>query len=110
MSTPQFPTIFRGYDPVQVDRHLASVGGTVDSARQEVAEITVELTKAKQHNAVLEQGREQQKALVASLEAKEAQASSPTFAHLGERIGSMLGLADEEAASIRAAATRKSVV
>ena len=30
--------------------------------------------------------------------------SSPTFADLGERIGSMLGLADEEATSIRAAA------
>ena len=30
--------------------------------------------------------------------------SSPTFADLGDRIGSMLGLADEEATSIRAAA------
>ena len=30
--------------------------------------------------------------------------SSPTFADLGERIGSMLGLADEEAAAIRSAA------
>ena len=87
MSTPQFPTIFRGYDPIQVDRHLASIGDTVDAARQEVAQLTVELTKAKQHNSDLATGLKEQKALVASLEAREAQVSSPGFAHLGVRLG-----------------------
>jgi len=104
MSTPHFPTIFRGYDPAEVDRHLASIEHVVDSARQEVAEVTVELTKLTQENAELAKGLAQQKALVAELEAREAQPSSPSFAHLGERIGSMLSLADEEAASIRSSA------
>jgi len=105
MSTPQFPTIFRGYDPTEVDRHLATIENTVDSARQEVAQVTVELTKVTQDNAALAESLTQQKALVAELEARNAQSSSPTFANLGERIGSMLTLADEEAASIRESAT-----
>ena len=53
MSTPNFPQVFRGYDPAQVDHHLAQLGqrlgelqAAADAARDEAARASVELTSA----------------------------------------------------------------
>ena len=104
MNQPEFPTVFRGYDPVQVDQHVAALQQAADAARQEAAASTVELTKLRQSHEALSQELDGQRRSLGELEEQARKVSSPTFADLGERIGSMLGLADEEAASIRAAA------
>ena len=104
MSQPEFPTVFRGYDPVQVDQHVAALQQAADAARQEAAASSVELTKLRQSHDALGQEVEQQRRSLGELEQQARKVSSPTFADLGERIGSMLGLADEEAASIRSTA------
>jgi len=104
MTQPEFPTVFRGYDPVQVDQHVAALQQAAEAARQEAASSSVELTKLRQSHDALAQELEGQRANLGQLEEQARKVSSPTFADLGERIGSMLGLADEEAGSIRAAA------
>ena len=104
MNQPEFPTVFRGYDPVQVDQHVAALQQAADAARQEAAASSVELTKLRQSHEALSQELEGQRRSLGELEEQARRVSSPTFADLGERIGSMLGLADEEAASIRATA------
>jgi len=104
MTQPEFPTVFRGYDPVQVDQHVAALQQAAEAARQEAASSSVELTKLRQSHDALAEELEGQRASLGQLEEQARKVSSPTFADLGERIGSMLGLADEEATSIRAAA------
>ena len=104
MNQPEFPTVFRGYDPVQVDQHVAALTQAADAARQEAAASSVELTKLRQSHDSLGQELESQRRSLGQLEEQARKVSSPTFADLGERIGTMLGLADEEAASIRSAA------
>ena len=104
MTQPEFPTVFRGYDPVQVDQHLTGLQEGLDAARQEAeaarreaAAASVELTKARQSaedHLVREVDDHRQR--MAALEEQGRKASNPTFADLGERIGTMLGLADEE--------------
>ncbi|MEO6789709.1 MAG: hypothetical protein ABI249_06640, partial [Ornithinibacter sp.] len=80
------------------------------AAHQEGAERSVELTKARQaHDALLTQVEDQQR-VVAGLEERASRVANPTFADLGERIGSMLALADEEAAQIRGDATEAAQV
>ncbi|HET6967148.1 MAG TPA: hypothetical protein VFI44_02670 [Ornithinibacter sp.] len=105
MNNPEFPTVFRGYDPVQVDQHVAALQQAAEAARQEAAESAVELTKLRQSHESLAHDFDAQRRSVADLEEQSRRVSSPTFADLGERIGAMLGLADEEATAMREAAT-----
>jgi DivIVA domain-containing protein len=104
MNQPEFPTVFRGYDPAQVDHHLSALQQAADAAKQEAAESSVELTKLRQSHEALSRELDGQRRELGQLQEQARKVSSPTFADLGDRIGSMLGLADEEAASIRAAA------
>lgn len=53
MTTPEFPTVFRGYDPAQVDQHVASLQAALEAAQREVAHVTVELTKTQQAHTSL---------------------------------------------------------
>ena len=32
MNQPEFPTVFRGYDPVQVDQHVAALQQAAEAA------------------------------------------------------------------------------
>ncbi len=105
MNQPEFPTVFRGYDPVQVDQHLAALQQAAESARQESASGSVELTKLRQSHDALARQLEAERSRSTDLEEQTRKVSTPTFADLGERIGTMLGLADEEAAAIRQSAT-----
>src|SRR5688572_22424687 len=105
MNHPEFPTVFRGYDPVQVDQHVAALQQAAEAARQEAAQNAVEVTKLRQAHEALSADLDDQRRSVAELEAHSRKVSSPTFADLGERIGTMLGLADEEATAMRQAAS-----
>ena len=99
--SPEFHTVFRGYDPIQVDQHLQGLSQTVQAAHDENARLSVELTKATQAQAAALEELDRHRAAIESLKSEQRKVSSPTFADLGERIGSMLGLADEEARSMR---------
>ena len=98
---PSFRSVLRGYDPAQVDQWRAELAGSLEQARQEAAERTVEvselraaLTRAQEEHAGTAQS-------LAALKEEHSKAAAPTYANLGERIGTILGLADEEAAEIR---------
>jgi cell division septum initiation protein DivIVA len=111
MNQPEFPTVFRGYDPVSVDQHVSALRQAAEAARQaaeaaqqEAASASVSLTKLRQSHDALMQEVDGQRRSVAELEEHARRASNPSFADLGERIGSILTLADEEAAAIRATA------
>ena len=109
MNQPEFPTVFRGYDPVQVDQHVAALQQAADAARQEAAASTVELTKLRQSHEQLSSELDDQRRSLSELEEQARKVSSPTFADLGERIGAMLGLADEEAGALPCAAAADDV-
>lgn len=89
-STHTYRTVMRGYDPAAVDQH--------------VAELSAALVSAQQHAAVMAQRAD---ALEAAAVEPVVQ-SAPTFADLGERVGRILSLADEEAAHIRSSAATDS--
>lgn len=104
MNNPTFRTVLRGYEPAQVDAELSALTKALAGARAELGTLSVQLNEARQGQAVLEQR-------VASAEARVAEAvrvsetvSVPTYAGLGERIGKILTLADQEAEHLRRSA------
>lgn len=99
MGESGFRTVMRGYDPSEVDQALAQLRQIAEQARAEAADRTVELTKLR--NAVShlegELAAQTNRLSEVQVEAQNRAATPPTFAELGERIGSMLGLAEAEA-------------
>jgi cell division septum initiation protein DivIVA len=89
---PVFDLVRRGYDREQVDSHLAWLEERVQEAEQarEAAEAS-----ASQAAADAEQARE------------ELESGRPSWDALGERISTILNLAEEEGADIRAARSRE---
>ena len=102
--TSAFRTVLRGYEPSQVDHAVAELATSVEAARQEAAARTVEVANLHAANTALERSVATHASRIAELEAAQRSAANPTFADLGSRIGSMLTLADEEAAQIRSGA------
>lgn len=105
---PTFRSVLRGYDPAQVEHHVRELATAADTARQEAAAHSVALTKLESGYAALQGELAERDERIAALERAsreaERQATAPTFADLGERIGHILTLADEEAVAIRSAA------
>jgi dsDNA-specific endonuclease/ATPase MutS2 len=95
---PGFDVVLRGYDREQVDRHIAWLEDLLAQAESTSAE----------HQGLAEQARAD--AMRAHQQAAKAQAElergRPTFDALGERIASMLTLAEEEADHLREQAHR----
>jgi DivIVA domain-containing protein len=79
-SSPSFRTVMRGYDPAAVDQHVAELSAALGAATQQVA------------------------ALSQRVDALAAKAAEQTYTDLGERIGQILTLAEEEAAHLRSTA------
>lgn len=92
MPEEMFTTVRRGYDPAEVERAVTQAQGEVAELRRrlEAAEAAAESARAEAATS--------REALV-SREAQEPEA--PTYAHLGERVGQILSLAEAEAAEIR---------
>jgi len=104
MSDTTFRTVLRGYEPTEVDHYVQSLRDATEAARVAAAERTVELEKTRaQHSQALGE-TEQLRQRVARLEENSKTAAPPSFAELGERIGKILTLAQEESAQLRAAA------
>ncbi len=107
MSTnfPPFRTVRRGLDPEQVEATVRELMAALDAIRREAADRTVELAKAQAAHAELTGRLKAATAHVGELEEAHRTAASPTYRDLGERIASILSLADEEAQEVRGVAT-----
>jgi cell division septum initiation protein DivIVA len=99
--TPSFRSVLRGYDPAQVDQWRGEHAQALEQARQEAAERTVEVSGLKSALARAQEEHGQTRKALEAAQEQQRQASAPTFAGLGERIGNILTLADEEASEIR---------
>ena len=95
-ATNTFRTVMRGYEPSEVDRYIAQLTTAMESANHRVEELGAEVSRL---SAEAEETRNRPVAV-----AKPAPPTKATFADLGERIGRILALAEEEADEIRTAA------
>jgi hypothetical protein len=92
MAVERFTTVRRGYDPTEVERAIGQV-------QSEVADLRSRLEAAE---AAAQQARSEAAASRDALLSREAQEPElPTYAHLGERVGQILALAEAEAAEVR---------
>ncbi len=96
-----FRTVMRGYDTSQVDRAVADLRRALDAARAESAERSVQATKLQATLDDLTGRVASYQARVRELEDERKHTPPPSFAELGERIGSMLTLAQQEAEEMR---------
>lgn len=79
----QFRVVLRGYEPAQVDRALAQLGEQLSVSQQSIEQLTARVKKAE------------------SSSGGKGKSEPATFAHLGDRVGSILTLAQEEAAALK---------
>jgi cell division septum initiation protein DivIVA len=86
-----FRVVLRGYEPTQVDATVADLTERVRAAEEAAHQLHARLEQAQaEHAAARDTARE--------LEALPVE--PPSFAHLGERVGQILALAEEEAAHL----------
>jgi cell division septum initiation protein DivIVA len=88
-SPTPFRVVLRGYDPSQVDRRVSELADSAEQARRQVGSL----------EARVQQLEEEQ-----SRPVEERPAEPVSYSHLGERVGQILALADDEAAELRARA------
>ena len=104
---PQFRSVLRGYDPEQVAAVLGNLADSLTVARRTAADRTMELDQAQKRVATLiaerDEARERLDAGTSGSDVRGA------FVEVGERISAILGLAEEEAAQVRAEAERFAV-
>lgn len=92
---PGFDIVLRGYDRGQVDRQIGWLEEQLGATDRQMQALTEALRQA-EHDAVI--ARQQ-----AAKAAAELERGRPTFEALGERIATILRLAEEEAAAMRQA-------
>src|SRR5450759_32029 len=100
-SNAHFRSVLRGYDPAQVDQHVHELAQAAAAARKEAAERTIEVRKLEAAHGQLRNEVERHLQRARTLEEEQMKASAPSFATLGERIGSILTLVDQEATELR---------
>ena len=103
-SNPQFRSVLRGYDTAQVDQHVQDLTQAAAAARREAGELSIQVSKLEAAERHLKHDVEGHAARTRALEEAQKKAAAPTYADLGQRIGSMLMLADEEGNELRARA------
>lgn len=90
-NAPTFRTTMRGYDPAAVDYRIAELTAALNAAHQHATEMA---DRVRQLTALAEDSHLQ----------AEQEPRPVTFADLGDRVGQILILAEEEAAQIRSTA------
>jgi len=100
-SNAQFRSVLRGYDTAQVDQHVNDLTQAAAAARREAGDLSIQVTKLEAAQQQLRSDLEAQAAKARALEEEQKKAAAPTYADLGQRIGSMLQLADEEGNELR---------
>lgn len=91
-ANPLFRVVLRGYEPAQVDRRIEELSIAVQEAARQRDDLALRLE-------ALEEERVRRADDVDQLPA--------TFTHLGERVGQILALAEEEAAALRRLGTEE---
>jgi DivIVA domain-containing protein len=84
-----FRVALRGYDQAEVDQAIAELQGRLIAAERSTTELHARLARAE----------------TAANAAESAQPGPPTYSSLGERVGQILTLAEQEAAALREQAT-----
>jgi DivIVA domain-containing protein len=100
-SPVQFRSALRGYDPAQVDQHMIELAQAASAVWQEAAERTAQVNELKAANGRLKGELERQSQRAQAFEEAQIETLEPTYAGLGERIGSILTLVDMEANELR---------
>src|SRR5450756_760235 len=96
-----FRSVLRGYDPAQVDQLVHELSQAVAATQQEAGERTIQVSKLEAATGQLKSEIERYVQQLRAMEEAQMKAAAPTYAGLGERIGSILALADQEAAEMR---------
>ena len=96
-----FRSVLRGYDPAQVDQLVHELSQAAAAAQQEAGERTIQVSKLEAAAGQLQSEIERYAQQLRAMEEAQTKAAAPTYAGLGERIGSILALADKEAAEMR---------
>lgn len=104
MTQPTFRTVLRGYEPAQVDAEISALTKALEGARVDLGRLTVQLNDARQGQAALERRVVAAETRVAEAVRASESVAVPTYAGLGERVGRILTLADEEADELRRSA------
>jgi len=100
-SNAQFRSVLRGYDTAQVDQHVRDLTQAAAAARREAGDLSIQVSKLEAAQLQLKSEVEAHAARTRALEEAQTKAVAPTYADLGQRIGSMLALADEEGNELR---------
>lgn len=103
-SANSFKTVRHGYDPQEVDRHVAELARSARDSQartEELAAQVAQLTTQTQQDAQVarDQAAHEQAAAV-----KPQPPAEPSFHDFGKRIGHILAMAEEEAEEMRSAA------
>jgi hypothetical protein len=102
---PQFRTVLRGADPEQVAEAIKELHSSLVVARRAAADRTIELSRMQEEHQSLQAALQTAEQRITELERSGGTAAGGlTYGDVGSRIGSMLRLAEEEAAQLRAAA------
>lgn len=99
-----FTTVFRGFDPAEVESALSALREATAAAKADAARIETRLNSVEAERDELRHRYADSQAKIDAREALDQEAAQSVFVHLGKRIGSMLSLAEAEAASLRTAA------
>ncbi|MDN5769114.1 MAG: hypothetical protein L0H96_25455 [Humibacillus sp.] len=102
---PNFTLARRGYAAEEVDAFLETQNRTLQAAKKDASERSVELTKLNAALADLRGQLSQQSRVMAELKRASTPAPSQAFVEIGERVGQILTLADTEATEMVARAT-----
>ncbi|MBK7722135.1 MAG: hypothetical protein IPI32_07890 [Austwickia sp.] len=99
-----FTTVFRGFDPAEVESALSALREATAAAKADSARIEARLSAAESERDDLRRRFSDSQAKLDARDALDQEAAQSVFVHLGKRIGSMLSLAEAEAAALRTAA------
>lgn len=114
MSETSFRLVRRGYEPEEVDRAVGSLRSALTHAeseletlRQTQAEHAIEVARLSEQASRAQSQAQSQAEQLHRLESERLHEVPPSYAALGERIGSMLTLAEQEAQDLVAKAQQR---
>ncbi|MEP7193605.1 MAG: hypothetical protein ABI903_12155 [Actinomycetota bacterium] len=96
-----FRSALRGYNQDQVDHHMNELAQAAASAWQEANERTRQIEDLRAANSMLKNEVAAHAQRARELERAQLESAEPTYTGLGERIGSVLTLVDNEVSELR---------
>ena len=96
-----FRSVLRGYDQAQVDQHMNELAQAAASSWQEATERTRHISELETTNRQLKSELKSLAERARVLEESQSEATTPTYTGLGERIGAVLTLVDNEVNELR---------